>query len=59
MGKQFICLEALSVSALRFQLVSKINLLPLVLDVCLLIFVIFHASAIWADFNLHLFLKSY
>jgi biopolymer transport protein ExbD len=52
-------LEALSVSALRFQLVSGVNLLPLVLDVCLLVFVIFYTSAIWANFNLNLNLKSY
>lgn len=59
MVKQFTCLEALSVSALRFQLVSGVNLLPLVLDVCLLVFVIFYTSAIWANFNLNLNLKSY
>jgi hypothetical protein len=59
MGKQFICLEAPSVSALRFQLLSKINLLPLVHDVCLLIFVILYTSAILANFNLNLILKSY
>jgi hypothetical protein len=56
MGRQFICLEAPSVSALCFQLLSKINLLPLVLDVFLLIFVIVYtsATAILVNFNLNL-----
>ena len=50
MERQFICLEAPSVCAL-FQLVSKINLLSLILDACLLIFAIFHTSAIWANYS--------